>query len=94
VSQFNDYHFPTEDVCSGSHIEFGAQQCRVIGSCLIHVLKGFFIGILVRDEAAREKLREQVGDIGLIMWVVFNDLHSMIFSCSHVYAGRCTRVKA
>ncbi|KAG5646925.1 hypothetical protein DXG03_002001 [Asterophora parasitica] len=35
---------------SGSHIEFGAQQC-----------------ILVRDELAREKLQEQVGDIGLIM---------------------------
>ncbi|GBE78672.1 predicted protein [Sparassis crispa] len=35
---------------SGSHIEFGAQQC-----------------ILVRDDRAREKLREQVGDIGLIM---------------------------
>ncbi|OBZ79120.1 TPR and ankyrin repeat-containing protein 1 [Grifola frondosa] len=35
---------------SGSHIEFGAQQC-----------------ILVRDDAARVKLREQVGDIGLIM---------------------------
>ncbi|KAF9242380.1 hypothetical protein BU15DRAFT_43965 [Melanogaster broomeanus] len=35
---------------SGSHIEFGAQQC-----------------ILVRDDEARDKLREQVGDIGLIM---------------------------
>ncbi|GLB36677.1 putative uvrD-like helicase C-terminal domain [Lyophyllum shimeji] len=35
---------------SGSHIEFGAQQC-----------------ILVRDEVARDKLQEQVGDIGLIM---------------------------
>ncbi|KAI6153131.1 hypothetical protein BKA82DRAFT_4349614 [Pisolithus tinctorius] len=35
---------------SGSHIEFGAQQC-----------------ILVRNEKAREKLRQQVGDIGLIM---------------------------
>ncbi|KAI6020999.1 hypothetical protein BKA83DRAFT_178181 [Pisolithus microcarpus] len=35
---------------SGSHIEFGAQQC-----------------ILVRDEKARERLQEQVGDIGLIM---------------------------
>ncbi|KAH9855762.1 hypothetical protein C2E23DRAFT_548924 [Lenzites betulinus] len=35
---------------SGSHIEFGAQQC-----------------ILVRDDAAREKLRAQVGDIGLIL---------------------------
>ncbi|KAI0327262.1 hypothetical protein GY45DRAFT_1428013 [Cubamyces sp. BRFM 1775] len=35
---------------SGSHIEFGAQQC-----------------ILVRDEAARERLRAQVGDIGLIL---------------------------
>lgn len=27
------------------------------------------IGILVRDEAAREELRGQVGDIGLIMYV-------------------------
>ncbi|KAI0716097.1 hypothetical protein C8T65DRAFT_606293 [Cerioporus squamosus] len=35
---------------SGSHIEFGAEQC-----------------ILVRDDAARDKLRAQVGDIGLIM---------------------------
>ncbi|CDO74781.1 hypothetical protein BN946_scf185001.g29 [Trametes cinnabarina] len=35
---------------TGSHIEFGAQQC-----------------ILVRDEAARQRLRAQVGDIGLIM---------------------------
>ncbi|KAI0770957.1 hypothetical protein BD413DRAFT_613484 [Trametes elegans] len=35
---------------SGSHVEFGAQQC-----------------ILVRDEIAREKLRAQVGDIGLIL---------------------------
>ncbi|KAH7926210.1 hypothetical protein BV22DRAFT_1063475 [Leucogyrophana mollusca] len=35
---------------SGSHIEFGAQQC-----------------ILVRDDGAREHLRQQVGDIGLIM---------------------------
>ncbi|KAF5377280.1 hypothetical protein D9615_006447 [Tricholomella constricta] len=35
---------------SGSHIEFGAQQC-----------------ILVRDELARQKLQEQVGDIGLVM---------------------------
>ncbi|KAG6919462.1 hypothetical protein DXG01_005721 [Tephrocybe rancida] len=35
---------------SGSHIEFGAQQC-----------------ILVRDDSARRKLQEQVGDIGLIM---------------------------
>ncbi|KAG2070632.1 hypothetical protein BDR04DRAFT_1076404 [Suillus decipiens] len=35
---------------SGSHIEFGAQQC-----------------ILVRDDAARQKLREQVGEVGLIM---------------------------
>ncbi|KAG2108064.1 P-loop containing nucleoside triphosphate hydrolase protein, partial [Suillus discolor] len=35
---------------SGSHIEFGAQQC-----------------ILVRDDAARQKLRDQVGEIGLII---------------------------
>ncbi|KAG6874166.1 hypothetical protein C0995_005584 [Termitomyces sp. Mi166 len=35
---------------SGSHIEFGAQQC-----------------ILVRNESARLKLQEQVGNIGLIM---------------------------
>ncbi|KAH7911824.1 hypothetical protein BJ138DRAFT_1005801 [Hygrophoropsis aurantiaca] len=35
---------------SGSHIEFGAQQC-----------------IIVRDDLARDKLKQQVGDIGLIM---------------------------
>ncbi|KAG1809265.1 hypothetical protein EV424DRAFT_1328374 [Suillus variegatus] len=35
---------------SGSHIEFGAQQC-----------------ILVRDDAARQKLQDQVGEIALIM---------------------------
>ncbi|KAG2096318.1 uncharacterized protein F5147DRAFT_818420 [Suillus discolor] len=35
---------------SGSHVEFGAQQC-----------------ILVHDDAARQKLRDQVGQIGLIM---------------------------
>ncbi|KNZ80017.1 TPR and ankyrin repeat-containing protein 1 [Termitomyces sp. J132] len=35
---------------SGSHIEFGAQQC-----------------ILVRNESARLKLQEQVGNVGLIM---------------------------
>ncbi|KAI0757678.1 hypothetical protein C8Q80DRAFT_1134850 [Daedaleopsis nitida] len=35
---------------SGSHLEFGAEQC-----------------ILVRDDAARDRLRAQVGDIGLIM---------------------------
>ncbi|KAG2090757.1 uncharacterized protein F5147DRAFT_787076 [Suillus discolor] len=39
-----------EDSSSGSHVEFGAQQC-----------------ILVRDDAARQKLRDQVGQIGLIM---------------------------
>lgn len=27
-------------------------------------------GILVRDEAARERLRAQVGDIGLILYVL------------------------
>lgn len=26
------------------------------------------LGILVRDDAARDELRRQVGEIGLIMW--------------------------
>ncbi len=29
------------------------------------------LGILVRDDAARDKLRSQVGEIGLIMFVEF-----------------------
>jgi hypothetical protein len=64
----DDHHFLTEDSRSGSHIEFGAQQCRVISSMFDSRTENlFYIGILVRDDAAREKLREQVGDIGLIM---------------------------
>ncbi|KAJ7232862.1 hypothetical protein B0H12DRAFT_1144747 [Mycena haematopus] len=50
----------------GSYIEFGAQQCE-----LVHhecpPINNALLGILVRDDAARDKLREQVGDIGLIM---------------------------
>ncbi|KAG0703072.1 hypothetical protein DFH29DRAFT_804090 [Suillus ampliporus] len=33
----------------------------------IHVLNSYSIGILVRDDAAYQKLREQVGDIAIIM---------------------------
>ena len=36
---------------------------------IVGMLKTVVAGILVRDEAARDKLRAQVGDIGLIMWV-------------------------
>jgi len=51
---------------SGSHIEFGAQQCKP--SCNRQcIFPDNFTGILVRDDAAREKLQEQVGDVGLIM---------------------------
>lgn len=32
------------------------------------------LGILVRDESARDELREQVGEIGLIMFVKFSSL--------------------
>lgn len=64
----DNHHFLlTEDSRSGSHIEFGAQQCRVVGLILDLCAEKLSIGILVRDDVARQKLREQVGDIGLIM---------------------------
>jgi hypothetical protein len=33
----------------------------------VHVLKSYFIGILVRNEATVKKLKEKLGDIGMIM---------------------------
>ena len=63
----NDHHCLTELFRSGSHIEFGAQQCKVAHSIIDLCTEKFHIGILVRDEGAREKLREQIGDIGIIM---------------------------
>jgi hypothetical protein len=53
---------------SGDHMEFGAEQCE---SCLLPgtILSQPLTGILVRDDAARDKLRSEVGDIGLIMSV-------------------------
>ncbi|KAI5997877.1 hypothetical protein F5J12DRAFT_895738 [Pisolithus orientalis] len=51
----------------GSHIEFGAQQCELIFLASFTILYAKVTGILVRNEKAREKLRQQVGDIGLIM---------------------------
>ncbi|KAI9068145.1 hypothetical protein FKP32DRAFT_1672451 [Trametes sanguinea] len=66
---------------SGSHIEFGAQQC-----------------ILVRDEAARERLRAQVGDIGLILTLYeskgleFNDVSFQICDEIHLTMIRPSQV--
>ena len=53
---------------SGSRIEFGAQQCtcNIFGSRLL-CLHDCSKGILVRDDKAIEKLRKEVGEIGLIM---------------------------
>ena len=51
----------------GNQIEFGAQQC--LFAQLQHRMTSLMLltGILVRDDRARDKLREEVGDIGLIM---------------------------
>ena len=51
---------------SGAHIEFGAQQCQFARRCY-DFLANYREGILVRDDAARDRLRAQVGDIGLIL---------------------------
>ncbi|KAJ3514932.1 hypothetical protein NLJ89_g2078 [Agrocybe chaxingu] len=54
---------------SGNPIEFGAQQCmQDVPPSHIFPLTTFAMqGILVRNEAARQELRTQVGEIGLIM---------------------------
>lgn len=36
-------------------------------------------GILVRNEAAREELRKQVGEIGLILHVYFMYTHNLLW---------------
>ncbi|KAI5983593.1 hypothetical protein EDD15DRAFT_2487286 [Pisolithus albus] len=51
----------------GSHIEFGAQQCRSIFSPSSAIPHMKFTGILVRNEKAKQKFQQQVGEIGLIM---------------------------
>lgn len=50
----------------GSQIEFGAQQCERI-ACNMRIPLKYEKGILVRDDVARDKLRGQVGEIGLIL---------------------------
>ena len=51
------------------------------------------IGILVRDDAARDELRRQVGEIGLIMSVF--SLPTLSFDVSlNVWIGHYTRAKA
>lgn len=55
-------------VLRGSRIEFGAQQCKCdISQFACCDYMNFLKGILVRDEEAVEKLRKEVGEIGLIM---------------------------
>jgi len=63
----NDHDCLTELFRSGSHIEFGAEQCKATHSMTDLCTEKFHIGILVRNEGAREKLREQIGDVGIIM---------------------------
>jgi hypothetical protein len=50
----------------GSHVEFGANQCQY-WHCPFMTRTDKHIGILVRDDTAKEKLRNEVGDIGIIM---------------------------
>jgi hypothetical protein len=52
---------------SGDNIEFGAQQCKPAQQLALPPKITPSIGILVRDDFARQKLRNQVGDIGMIM---------------------------
>ena len=56
----------TKTYFSGSRVEFGAEQCGSFNFSLFNDSE-FSLGILVRDENARDKLREMIGDIGLIM---------------------------
>lgn len=51
---------------SGNRIEFGAQQCRSFAA-VSQAFAEMLLGILVRDDAARERLKKRVGDVGLIM---------------------------
>lgn len=52
---------------SDNPIEFGAQQCKFPGLISIASLLTISAGIIVRDDSARKKLEEQIGDTGLIM---------------------------
>lgn len=50
----------------GSHIEFGAQQCEY-SRALTGFLLSALVGIIVRNEAAKERLLRQVGEVGLVL---------------------------
>ena len=63
----DDHHCLAEVFRSGRHIEFGAEQCKVTDSMTDLCTEKFHIGILVRNEGARKKLRKQIGDVGIIM---------------------------
>jgi hypothetical protein len=56
---------------STNRIEFGAEQCTHFHDEYLKFTQEVRIGILVRNDAAREALRRQVGELGLIMYVCF-----------------------
>ena len=49
-------------------------------SILVTVIKCQNLGILVRDDAARDELRRQVGEIGLIMFVFSSNISFDVMS--------------
>ena len=51
----------------GQRMEFGAQQCESSSARDLMFRLMLLIGILVRNEAARDALRAKVGEIGLIL---------------------------
>lgn len=59
----------TQSSRSDSQAEMGAEQCIRVGSrLLILCLLDFFSGIIVRHEAAKQKLIQEVGEVGNIMY--------------------------
>jgi hypothetical protein len=55
-------NFTVEAILNLAHNNVSSSNCQVL-----LIICNALPGILVRDQAARNKLREEVGDIGLIM---------------------------
>ena len=51
----------------GSRIELGAEQCKYKIYCGSSMFMRLPEGILVRNKKAKEKLRQDIGEVGLIM---------------------------
>ena len=55
---------------SGNAVEFGAQQCLFCYTLSRYSVNKVHAGILVRNDNARDQLRKQVGEIGVILSVI------------------------